>query len=411
MGKTYILNKFGKEKFANYHHFDFSQKKTLFNAFEGNLDPDEIILNLEIQNNIEIDINKDLIIFDEIQDCPKALTSLKHFFEKYPDSFIISSGSFLGTTLSEEPYPVGTVRPMSLYPMTFFEFLRGMEQGKLLSAIINGTEKGLLSPAIHETAFKFFKYYLITGGLPQVVQEFKDGFTKLSKAFHKVRELQQELLDSYQNDIAKYSGKINAIKINSVFDSVPIQLARENKTSKKFVFKGVLPRHSKFNQLEEPIQWLIKAGLIYKVPICKKALAPLKAYTDHNLFNLYLFDIGILGVMVDLKPAEIFNYNYGSYKGYFAENFVIQELTPSLKQALYSWKEGQSEIEIVLNLNSGITPVEVKAGINTKAKSLKVFNEKYAPQRSFLISGEEMNIRKKGKSFLPLYCSSLLNQF
>lgn len=408
VGKTYLLKTFGENEFSRTHYFDFSRDKGIQRVFEGELDPLKIIQRIEILYDIQINLKDDLIVFDEIQECPAAITSLKYFCDDLPSAFVMGSGSFLGVSLSPDSYPVGKIKTMTLYPMSFFEFLKGLEKQTLLDALIQGIAANSIHPTIHEKAFEFLKYYLITGGLPEIVQTFKEKQSDLPTAFKKVRALQAEIIDNYLNDMAKHAGKINAIKIQSVFKNVPVQLAREDRATTKIIFKGVLSTRSNYEQLEDPILWLEKTGLIHKVLICKKAEPPLKAYTDNNRFKLYLFDSGLLGCMAGLEARDIYSYDYGSYKGYFAENFVMQEVASSLQQDIYCWQEGMCEIEFLLSLAGRVVPVEVKAGLNTKAKSLKVFYDRYHPQKSFLVSANPLELKKTGLSFLPLYGVSML---
>ncbi|OGQ07074.1 MAG: hypothetical protein A3G32_03765 [Deltaproteobacteria bacterium RIFCSPLOWO2_12_FULL_40_28] len=408
VGKTYLLTRFGQKEFKNYHHFDFTKNRKLASVFDDGLDALEIIKRLEIQYEQKINVAEDLIIFDEIQECPRAITALKYFCDDLKKSYVVASGSFLGLSLSLDPYPVGKVKTLTLYPMSFFEFLEGLEKTRLLEEIIHGTPKGVLSKTVHEKAWEYLKYFFITGGLPEVVQTFKNHSHNMLTALTMVRELQSEILDNYFSDMAKHAGKTNAVKIQAVFNNVPIQLARENRTSQKFVFKDVLSTRSNYEQLEDPIEWLVKAGFVYKVSICKRAESPLKAYTDPNKFKLFLFDVGLLGLMVGLAPKNIFSYDYGSYKGYFAENYVLGELLPTLNQGLTSWQEGMSEIEFLMECAGQIIPIEVKAGINKKAKSLGVFTKCYHPKQAFLVSGNPLSLNKKGLSFVPLYSSCLL---
>jgi len=216
--------------------------------------------------------------------------------------------------------------------------------------------------------------------------------------------LQKELIRNYKSDIAKHAGSLKAVRIESTFKNIPSQLAKEVK-SRKFNFKGVLENNSKFSYLEGPIEWLIKAGLIYKVPICNKANSPLLAYTEHNRFALYLFDIGILGAMNNLSYQSILSYDYGSYKGYVAENFVLSELVASSDQDIFSWKEKQSQLEFVIDCAGTIIPIEVKSGRNVKAKSLNEYRKRYHPLKSFILSGKPPRVSGK-QIYLPLYMAN-----
>lgn len=406
VGKTYCLEEFGRSEFSDYHLFDFMENPALNRIFEQDLQPDRILRDLGLFNDKDINPKKDLIIFDEIQQCPKALTSLKYFAQKLPNAFIAASGSLLGLGLSDEPFPVGKVNRYKLYPMDFEEFLEAAGQRRLVDLLNSVTfEQPLIEP-LHQKIWLYFKYFMITGGLPEVVENFSKKIATLSEAFSETRELQRGLLKDYMDDITKHSGKIKAVRIDAVFKNIPIQLARETSGIKKFVFKDVLPNASRYSLLEAPIEWLIKAGLIIKVPICNKAELPLQAYADEKRFKLYMFDVGILGCMLDLSPKTIFSYDYGSYKGYFVENLVLTELTAKWNTTIYSWSRNSAEIEFLIDYDSHIIPVEVKAGINTKAKSLKVYKERYSPKVSILLSGRPMLPIKGNTVQLPLYMAS-----
>ncbi len=406
VGKTYCLEELGRSEFSDYHLFDFMENPALNRIFEQDLQPERILRDLGLFNDKDINPEKDLIIFDEIQQCPKALTSLKYFAQKLPNAFIAASGSLLGLGLSDEPFPVGKVNRYNLYPMDFEEFLEAVDQRRLVELLNSVTFKQPLIEPLHQKIWLYFKYFMITGGLPEVVKIFSEKIATLSEAFSETRELQRGLLKDYMDDITKHSGKIKAVRIEAVFKNIPIQLARETSGLKKFVFKDVLPNASRYSLLEAPIEWLIKAGLIIKVPICNKAELPLQAYADEKRFKLYMFDVGILGCMLDLAPKTIFSYDYGSYKGYFVENLVLTELTAKWNTTIYSWSRNSAEIEFLIDYDSHIIPVEVKAGINAKAKSLKVYKERYSPKVSLLLSGRPMLPIKGNTVQLPLYMAS-----
>ena len=408
-GKTYCLEEFGQNFFSQYHCFDFMKNPEFSSIFERNLKPSRIIRDLSLITDCEINLTKDLIIFDEIQESPKPLTSLKYFAQEYPDAYICASGSLLGLSLNDtSSFPVGKVHRCSLFPMDFDEFLLAMSQEKILDVIKNASYKDPIQSPLHDKIWEYYKYFMITGGLPEIVKTFRDHFSTLNYAFEKVRSLQDELSESYMDDISKHSGKIKAVKIQAVLKSIPLQLAKEHKGVHKFTFKDVLPNASRYSTLEGPIEWLIKAGLVIKIPICNKSKFPLQAYSEKKRFKLYLFDVGILGSMLNLFPKTIFNYDYGSYKGYFAENIVLTEMYAQSEQLLYSWNRNTSEIEFLLETDEDIIPVEVKAGINTKAKSLKVFKELYSPRQVFVLSGNPMNI--SNNEHIPLYMAGELKR-
>lgn len=406
VGKTWCLTHLGQEEFSRYFVFDFMENPALNRIFDQDLQPERILRDLGILNDIDINTEKDLIIFDEIQQCPKALTCLKYFSQKLPNAYIAASGSLLGMGLSNESFPVGKVTRLKLFPMDFEEFLEAIDQPRLAELLNSASFKHPVMEPIHQKIWTFFKYFMITGGLPEVVKNFSRTIGTPSQAFSFTRKLQAQLLKDYIDDITKHSGKIKSVKIEAVFKNIPIQLAKEKNGIKKFVFKDVLSNASRYSALEAPIEWLIKAGLIIKVPICNKAQLPLQAYADEKRFKIYMFDVGILGCMLNLSPKVIFSYDYGSYKGYFAENIVLTELTSNWDETFYSWSQNTSEIEFLTACEENIIPIEVKAGINTKAKSLAIYKKRYSPKTAILFSGRAMKPPKNNTYQLPLYFAS-----
>lgn len=406
VGKTYILEQFGREHFPRFHRFDFAEEPSLAGIFEMDLKPDRIIRDLTLYRDADIDAEHELIIFDEIQRCPKALSALKYFAERMPSAFICGSGSLLGIGLSDELFPVGKVEHLRLYPMTFREFLSGAGQDRLEQAWLSMSLSHPVSEPVHHKLWEYYKYYLITGGLPGVIVEFTKRFDRLVEAFQRVRSLQKGLIEDYTNDISKHSGNIKAMRIEAVFRNIPVQLARETRGTHKFVFRGVLPENSRYSTLEGPIAWLQKAGLVHRVAISSRPELPLDGSADERRFKLYLFDVGILGAMLDLPPQTIFSYDYGRYKGYFAENAVLNELVARWQTPPHCWQSNTSEIEFLLRVDGEVVPIEVKAGINRKAKSMNVFNERFHPRRSLLLTAEAMKRLTPGRIHLPLYLAA-----
>ena len=411
VGKTWLLENFGKLNYKKYLLFDFTESKELYQIFENNLSPLELIRDLSVFIKEDIDLTNTLIIFDEIQKCPNALTSLKYFYKHYPTAYICATGSLLGVGLTKQDFPVGKVDTLWLYPMCFFEFLLGIGEDYLFHSLQKLESWKSISRVLHKQTFDVFKQYLITGGMPEVILQYSQMKESPVAAYRQVRNLQNQLISSYFDDFAKHSGNIKAVKIEAVFKNVPLQLAREDKTVSKFTFKDVLARDSNYSNLQGPIEWLVKAGLIHKTPICKKAEHPLITFTDHNVFKLYFFDVGLLGAAVYLPPEVIHNYDFGTYKGYLAENFVLTEMIASGNEPLFGWREKTSEIEFLFVHGKNIIPIEVKAGINTKAKSLKIYKEKYNPARSVLLSGTNVHFNSENHLNLPLYLSCLLSKY
>ena len=408
VGKTWLLREFGKNHFGQFILLDFAEHPEYSKLFEKNLDVKRIISEIELKTDIEIDMNTTLIVFDEIQSCPNAITALKYFYESYPNAYICASGSLLGIGLGTGGFPVGKVQRETLYPMIFTEFLEALGEKRLLSALRNinvSIDDDTVSPTVHEKALDLYKQYLIVGGLPEVVKVYIDQRNNLSRAYKAVRDLQNTLIRSYMDDISKHSGKLKAVRISSLFKNIPEQLAKES-SGRKFIFKGVLDSHSNYANIEGPLEWLNRAGLIQRVPICYKARLPLMSYTKENTFILYLFDVGILGAMLDIAPLTLYRYEFGQQKGYIAESFVIQEMRANHDGPIYSWAENTSEIEFLITHEDSVLPIEVKAGINKKAKSLKVFKEKYNPPASLLLTCRDNASTKMGSIHMPIYLSS-----
>jgi predicted AAA+ superfamily ATPase len=409
VGKTWILKEFGRQVFENCILLDFAENKELCGLFSSNLKPQRILTDLGVYLNRDIVLEKTLLIFDEIQLCPEALTSLKYFYEAFSNAWICASGSLLGLGLSQQNFPVGKVQREWLRPMSFFEFLDALGEGPLRESLSEaGRNTTAITPAIHTKTFNLFKEYLITGGMPEVVGCYIGRRETRVAAFDAVRRLQRDLLNSYLDDIAKHAGALKAIRIASVLKNIPQQLAREVTGSRKFLFKDVIPGRSTYDELEGPIEWLLKAGLVHRVPICRTIKQPLNAYVEQNAFMLYLFDVGLLGAMLNLAPSTIHQYDFGQFKGYLAENVVLSELLSAGHDAVFTWRSGTSEIEFLLPCGEQIVPIEVKAGVNTKAKSMKVYREKYTPEKAILFSGQGTNQKDHGLLHAPLYLAGTL---
>lgn len=385
VGKTYLLKEFGRLQFPKCHYFNFEKQPNLGKIFEYDLSPQRILNELSVITQTPICLATDLLIFDEIQEVPKALTSLKYFQEECSELYLCCAGSLLGLHLNSTSFPVGKVSFETLYPMSFTEFLAAIDPFALSSLSQNTP----ISETIHNHLWTFLKQYLIVGGLPEAVAcyiEYKD--TPL-EAFSRVRKKQDDLLNTYYADIAKHAGKVNAMHIDRVLRSIPKQLQQTHDGSiARFKFKDVIPGVSHYERLASAIDWLESAGLAIKVHIVNTGNFPFAGYAKENFFKLLLFDIGILGCMTDLTPKQILQAEYGSYKGFFAENFVAQEFLSLGEAKLYSWQEQTAEIEFLLNLDGHAIPVEVKSGTSVKAKSLQIFTNKYHPPKKIVLSAK-----------------------
>ncbi len=402
VGKTTLLEQFGKEYFREVHIFNFEENLILAELFSVNLDPSHLIRELRFRQDKDIDIEHDLVIFDEIQACPRALTSLKYFQEKMPQLALCAAGSLLGVYLAPVSFPVGKVDIFHLYPMNFEEFLLAHEDHKALEALHNADHLSIPRLA-HEHLWQRLKEYFVVGGLPEAVKTFIKHKDNTFVAFQKVRDVQKNLITSYLGDIAKHSGPVNAMHIARIFESVPSQLARtQDGSASKYIFKGAVPGIDRYSKLVGAFDWLEKAGLIIKVPIVNSGQLPFSAYSEENVFKLYLFDVGLLGAMSKLTPNVIHEYDYGSYKGFFAENYLAQAFLANGQSDLYSWQEKSAEVEFLYQQEGHAIPIEVKSGWVTQAKSVKVFVEKYHSPYYVIFSAKPLSYTERIHRY-PLY--------
>ncbi len=404
-GKSYLLEQFGRECFRQCHTINFEKAAWAQSLFSDNLDPKYIINELRFALKADIDVAHDLVIFDEIQACPKALTSLKYFCEDMPQLALCCAGSLLGLHLNESSYPVGKVDMMHLHPMTFSEFLAGIGDHHTSDYFNNITLNTKISEPMHNRLWERLKHYFITGGLPEVVTIFAESQEDLYSATKNVRHKQEELINAYYADIAKHAGKVNAMHIDRTWHTIPNQLAiNQDNTAARFRFKGIIPNIDRYSQLVNVLDWLNSAELVTKIPIVETVQIPLNAYTKENIFKLFMFDVGILGSMSELAPKTLMDYNFGTYKGYFAENFVAQQLIAGDTSKLHSWQTHRNEIEFLINIDDDIIPVEVKSGIITRAKSLAKYIDNYHPKKSVILSGNTLCENQDSTIYhLPLY--------
>jgi uncharacterized protein len=364
-GKTHLLTAFGKAHFKNVHIINFEKQVSLTPLFEADLDPKKILDDLRFHLQTDINIYEDLLIFDEIQACPNAITSLKYFCEDLPELALCSAGSLLGLHLNHNAFPVGKVDMLYLYPMSFTEFLQGIANHQALDFINNYQTGDSISDIKHAHLWEQLKYYFITGGLPEIVGIFQEQKDNLFNATTMIRNKQNELITEYYADMAKHAGKVNAMHIDRTWRAVPSQLASNyDASTTRFKFKGIIPNVNRYHQLINVIDWLEAANLIFRIPIVGAFEQPINAYTKENLFKLMMFDIGILGAMNNIAPSSIIKYDYGTYKGYFAENFVGQQLLAQKLSPLYSWQENRSEVEFLLSYPECVSGNETKLSSN-----------------------------------------------
>lgn len=391
-GKTFVLKEFGRTYFPRSHYVNFENNQHAALLFNGDFDPKRIVNDLSFLLGTAINAAEDLIIFDEIQACPRALTSLKYFAEQLPGLAVCCAGSLLGLHLGEDSFPVGKIDLLHMRPMSFAEFLYAQGDQRSLEYLENN-ETVVSSAIVHEHLWQQLKNYFITGGMPEVVSTYLADKDNAYVAFSNVRKKQNELIYGYYADIAKHSGKVNAMHIDRVWRAVPMQLAQsQDGSAKRFYFKGILPGVDRYQRLANVLDWLLAAELIIKVPIIEHVELPLLAYTDDSYFKLYLFDVGILGAMADLSPKAILDYDYGTYKGYFAENFVTQEFIARGIAHLYSWQQNRAEVEFLRVIDGQVIPIEVKSGWVTRNQSLNKYAEKYHPPYRVVFSAKPLHL-------------------
>ncbi|WP_317195098.1 ATP-binding protein [Algoriphagus oliviformis] len=370
VGKTWLMREFGSLHFPNQLYVNFETNRTAKLLFEQGLDLSRIIQGLEIQAGKPIDASQTLLVFDEIQECPEALTSLKYFQEQAPEYAILAAGSLLGVALhGHRSFPVGKVEFLDLFPLSFSEFLEAIGE-KPLAELLGQLDWDLLSP-FREKLVQCLRTYYFVGGMPEAVKTYAEH-----KDFFAARKVQKRILDAYEQDFSKHAPVEVVPRIRMVWNSIPAQLAKENK---KFIFSQ-LRQGARAKDFELALQWLADCGLIHRVSRVSKPGYPLKAYEDFAAFKVYLMDLGILGAMVDMDPKSILEGNrlFTEFKGAMSEQFVLQELVAH-GQTLFYWSadRGVAELDFVLQHGGKVVPVEVKAEENLKAKSLRLVSDNF----------------------------------
>ena len=404
VGKTHIIREFGQEHYQNIAYVNLETDPIASTWFEDNIDPKRIIMLLEAHIKTRVVPEDTLIIFDEIQSCERALTALKYFNENAPEYHVAAAGSLLGVAIKREKhsFPVGNVDSKTLYPLTFEEFLWSQGEEILAEEIISGFESNLpLHPSLHKRASDLYKIYLIVGGMPASILEYIRTNSLVT-----VPGVQDRIVNDYIADMAKYASASEAVKIRAAYNSVSVQLAKENR---KFQYK-IIQKGGSSSIFGEAIDWLEAAKVVNKCYNLTVPEIPLNAYKDFTNFKLYMSDTGLL-TMTSRTPQEII-LHLGEvdnrFLGAIAENYVAQHFSANEKSLLY-WRSdsksgGQAEIDFVLQEGAGIIPVEVKAGERVASRSLSVFTKKYFPLYSIRISGKNFGFENGIKS-VPLYAA------
>ena len=371
VGKTWLMKEFGKQEFKNFVYINFDSNPDMANLFEGSLQIPRLIAGLQIYSGQKITTDT-LLIFDEIQEVPRALSSLKYFCEEAPEYAVIAAGSLLGVAMHQgTSFPVGKVDFLDLYPLSFTEFLNATGNENLVDLLQNGDWQ--LITTFKNKYIELLRYYYFIGGMPEAVQTFID-----ENDFNAVRKVQQNILTAYEQDFSKHAPVATVPRIRMVWQSIPSQLAKENR---RFVY-GALRKGARAKDFELAIQWLKDCGLIQQVIRLSKPALPLPAYADEG-FKMFLSDVGLLGAMSGLDVTTLLHGNafFNEFKGALTEQYVAQELRYCLGQTPCYWsaERATAEVDFVFQHQSGIHPLEVKAEENLKAKSLKVYFEKYTP--------------------------------
>ena len=404
VGKTYILKEFGKNEYEDTAYFNFEENPALKEFFTGRISPEKIIEKLSIYREKSILPDKTLIIFDEVQNSPETLTSLKYFQEEGGQYHIAAAGSLLGIRLGRyAPFPVGKVNFLNLYPLSFGEYLEGIGKSGLRRLLQTAAAPAPFETAFHDELLENLRLYYFIGGMPEAIAQYKQD-----KDLNKIRTIQNEILAAYLMDITKHASKTESIKIAGVWNAIPGQLAKENK---KFKFSEI-SGNARARDYNESIQWLVHAGLVYKCFSIKTPKLPLSGYCVDNIFKLYLLDTGLLGAMLGLSQKTIVEGNrlFSEYNGAFTENYAAQELIANGHKDLYYWANANSaEVDFVVPYNEEIFPLEIKAGTSRQKKSLSVFGERYGSR--ILSMATLRNFKQDGKVCnYPLYAVSLFPQ-
>ena len=401
IGKTYILKQFGQENYEGVAYFNFDHDEDLYNLFSNTKDPKRILEQLSFIYGKAILPEKTLIIFDEIQECPNALNSLKYFQEEANEYHIVCAGSLLGIRLSHTSFPVGKVDFLNMYPMTFREFLKADNCANLVE-YIESTNKIEVIPEIFANQLEEkLKAYFIIGGMPEAVYSWVND-----KNMEQVNQIQENILKAYESDFSKHTQNSEANKISLIWNSIPSQLAKENK---KFLYQVI---KNGAREYENALNWLNDANLIYKIYDVKKASFPLKAYNDLSSFKIYMNDVGLLRRMANLDSRIVVEGNklFEEFKGAVTENYVLNMLNMIYDNTPNYFTFDRNEIDFIIQYENKIIPIEVKAGNTVNNTSLTKYVEKYKPDKSIRFSLN--NLKQDGKILnIPLYLIEEMNKF
>lgn len=396
VGKTWLMKEFGRQAYADTVYINFDANSRMAELFASDLNTDRLILGLELYVGHKIDPESSLLIFDEVQEVPRALASLKYFYENAPQYHIVCAGSLLGIALHQgTSFPVGKVDFLKLYPLSFREFL--MATGQEQFAELLDKQDFQMITSFKQTYIDALKYYYFVGGMPEAVVCFAE-----SKDFNEVREIQKRILAAYEQDFSKHAPNEIVPRLRMLWNSIPSQLAKENK---KFIY-GLVREGGRAKDYETAILWLSDCGLVHKVSRVNAAGIPLRAYEDLKAFKLFVLDVGLLGCMTGLRQRTLLNGNdlFVEFKGALTEQYVCQQLQTieDLDVYYYTNDRGSCEVDFIVDTGERIIPVEVKAETNLKAKSLRTYREKFSPEISIRTSMADYK-KEDWLVNLPLY--------
>ena len=397
VGKTWLMKEFGENYYETLAYINFDDNYKMEELFSEDFNLEKIIQGLKIEANVNIEPEKTLIIFDEVQENPKALKALKYFYENANEYHIVAAGSLLGVAIHEgTSFPVGKVDFMDLMPLSFFEFLKALGQEELLKLLENN-DFDMIN--VFNSKFKdYLKLYYYIGGMPEVVSNYIEN-----KDIQEVRNLQNKLLQAYEQDFSKHAPNSVVPRIRSLWNNIPTQLAKENK---KFIY-GLVKQGARAREYEVALSWLIDCGLVYQINRVNNSKIPLSAYQDFNAFKLYMLDVGLLGAMAGLDVKTILEGNdiFEEFKGSLTEQYVLCQLKECTNLNVFYWsaENATAEVDFITQIGSNNIPIEVKANENLQAKSLKTFVEKYNTKINVRTS--MANYRKEEWLInIPLYC-------
>lgn len=403
VGKTWLMKEFGKNEYSQTVYVNFESSKLLKTLFVDNFDINRIITALQIETGIQVHPENTLIIFDEIQEAEGAITSLKYFCENAPQYHIIAAGSLLGVAMHKHTsFPVGKVEFLDLYPLNYTEFLMALDQQPLLTLL--KSRDWTLIKSFKEKYIQILRQYYYIGGMPEAVLSYQT-----QNNFKEVRIIQKRILTAYEHDFSKHAPSDIVPRIRMLWNSIPSQLAKENK---KFIYGAVKPG-SRAKDYELALSWLVDCGLVHKVCRVSKPGIPLKAYEDYNAFKLFIADVGLMGAMGDIDVRTLLEGNaiFEEFKGALTEQYVLQQLTTIADLVIYYWSAERStaEIDFLIQFSGEVIPIEVKAEENLQAKSLKTFFQKYSPQTAIRTSMSDFR-KEDWLTNLPLYAISELGE-